>query len=60
MHHFAVNPKGELCCEGFPLREIARRMGTPVYVYSRATLEHHFRVFDESFASIPHVICYSM
>jgi diaminopimelate decarboxylase len=60
MHHFAVNPKGELCCEGFPLREIARRMGTPVYVYSRATLEHHFRVFDESFASIPHIICYSM
>jgi diaminopimelate decarboxylase len=60
MHHFAVNRQGELCCEGYPLREIARREGTPVYVYSHATLERHYRVFDEAFASIPHVICYSM
>ncbi len=60
MHHFAVNRHGQLCCEEYPLREIARRMGTPVYVYSRATLEHHFRVFDEAFSAIPHVVCFSM
>jgi len=60
MHHFAVNRQGELCCEKVPLRAIARRVGTPVFVYSRATLERHFRVFDEAFAEIPHVVCYSM
>jgi diaminopimelate decarboxylase len=60
MHHFDVNRKGELCCEEFPLREIARRTGTPVYVYSRATLEHHYRVFDEAFEGIPHIVCFSM
>jgi len=60
MHHFAVNRQGELCCEDYPLREIARRTGTPVYVYSRATLEHHYRVFDEAFSGIPHIICFSM
>jgi diaminopimelate decarboxylase len=60
MHHFAVNRHGQLCCEEYPLREIARRTGTPVYVYSHATLEHHFKVFDEAFAAIPHVVCYSM
>ncbi len=60
MHHFAVNREGELCCEEYPLREIARQAGTPVYVYSRATLERHYKVFDEAFDAIPHVICYSM
>ncbi len=60
MHHFAVNRQGQLCCEDFPLREIARRTGTPVYVYSHATLAHHFKVFDDAFAAIPHIVCYSM
>ncbi len=60
MHHFAVNRQGLLCCEDYPLREIARRVGTPAYVYSRATLEHHYRVFDEAFSGIPHIICFSM
>jgi diaminopimelate decarboxylase len=60
MHHFTVNRQGQLCCEDYPLKEIARQAGTPVYVYSRATLEHHFKVFDEAFAGIPHIVCYSM
>ncbi|MCL1925656.1 MAG: diaminopimelate decarboxylase [Syntrophorhabdaceae bacterium] len=60
MHHFAVNRQGKLCCEEYPLEEIARQMGTPVYVYSHATLERHFKVFDEAFSSIPHIVCYSM
>jgi len=60
MHHFSANRQGQLCCEEYPLREIARRTGTPVYVYSLATLEHHFRVFDEAFSAIPHIVCFSM
>jgi diaminopimelate decarboxylase len=35
-------------------------VGTPVYVYSHATLSHHYRVFDNAFSGIPHIICYSM
>jgi len=60
MHHFALNRQGKLCCEDYPLEEIARQVGTPVYVYSHATLERHFKVFDEAFAFIPHIVCYSM
>jgi diaminopimelate decarboxylase len=59
MHHFQIR-KGEMHCEGVPLRRIARQVGTPVYVYSHATLSHHYKVFDGAFSSIPHIICYSM
>ncbi len=59
MHHFA-RKRGELFCEGVPLRRIASAVGTPVYVYSHATLSHHYRVFDNAFSGIPHIICYSM
>jgi len=43
-----------------PLRAIAERVGTPCYVYSLATLRRHFRVFDEAFESIPHLVCFSV
>src|SRR5512145_200209 len=59
MHHFEPR-RGEMHCEGVPLRRVAEAVGTPVYVYSHATLLHHFRVFDGAFSSIPHVICYSV
>ncbi|HSL91387.1 MAG TPA: hypothetical protein VK863_01965, partial [Candidatus Limnocylindrales bacterium] len=49
-----------MACEDVPLRRIAEAVGTPVYVYSHATLSHHFKVFDDAFAGIPHVVCYSM
>ena len=59
MHHFQVR-NGEMHCEDVPLRRIARDVGTPVYVYSHATLAHHYRVFDEAFVGIPHIVCFSM
>ncbi len=59
MHHFEYQGD-ELFCEQVPLREIAREVGTPCYVYSCATLQHHFRVFDGAFESLPHLICYSV
>lgn len=36
------------------------RVGSPVYVYSHATLTRHFTAFDEAFAGVPHTICYSV
>ncbi len=59
MHHFEY--KGdELYCEGVPLAKIAAEVGTPVYVYSHATLERHYKVFDGALGSHKHIICYSV
>lgn len=59
MNHFSVKD-GELYCESVPLARIADREGTPLYVYSRATLERHFNVFDGAFAAVEHLTCYSV
>lgn len=59
MHHFHYQD-GELHCESVPLSRIAEKTGTPVYVYSYATLERHFKVFDQAFAGLPHLLCFSM
>ncbi|MBN1567489.1 MAG: diaminopimelate decarboxylase [Acidobacteria bacterium] len=59
MHHFHYQGD-ELCCENIPLRKIAGQVGTPCYVYSCATLKHHFAVFDGAFHGMPHLICYSV
>ncbi len=40
--------------------EIATAVGTPFYCYSTATLTRHFRVFDDAFAGLPHLVCYAM
>ena len=42
MDHFNYQ-NGVLCAEDVPLTEIAKAVGTPVYVYSTATLTRHFR-----------------
>lgn len=59
MHHFQYHD-GKLYGEEVPVETIAREVGTPVYIYSRATLTHHFTVFDGAFAHIPHLTCYSV
>ncbi len=50
----------ELFAEELPLSEIAAKYGTPCYVYSRATLERHWRAFDDAFGDVPHLICYAV
>ncbi|SMQ61328.1 diaminopimelate decarboxylase [Altererythrobacter xiamenensis] len=52
MDHFALRD-GVLHAEDVPLPRIAEEVGTPVYVYSRATLERHARVFAEGLADVP-------
>jgi diaminopimelate decarboxylase len=59
MHHFQYKGN-ELYAEEVAVREIAEKVGTPVYIYSHATLERHYRAMDEAFAAVPHTICYSM
>ncbi len=59
MHHFEERD-GELYCEDVPVRRVAEQVGTPFYLYSHATLTRHYRVFDEAFAGIDHLICFAM
>jgi len=51
---------GELYCEDVPAAQIAREVGTPAYVYSKATLLRHYRQIAEAFAPVKPTICYSI
>ncbi|ASK35527.1 diaminopimelate decarboxylase [Alcanivorax sp. N3-2A] len=51
---------GELHAEELPLALLAERFDTPLYVYSRAALEQHYRAFDEAFGEHPHRVCYAV
>ena len=59
MDHFGYR-QDRLYAEEVPVSAIAERVGTPCYVYSRATLERHYRVFDEAFGDWPHHICFAV
>jgi diaminopimelate decarboxylase len=59
MNHFEYR-NGEMFAEEVPLKRIAQEVGTPAYVYSLATLKRHFQVFDQAFAKVPHIVCFSV
>ena len=59
MDHFHYS-NGRYLAEKVPLAEVAEAVGTPCYVYSRATIERHWRVFDAAFGQYPHKVCYSV
>ncbi len=59
MDHFQYQGD-RLHAENVPLAELAERYGTPLYVYSRATLERHWRAFDQAFGDHPHLVCYAV
>ncbi len=59
MHNF--HHRGdELYCEEVSVGRIADEVGTPLYIYSHATLTRHFHVFDDAFAAVPHLVCFAM
>ena len=51
---------GALYCEGIALEQIARAVGTPVYVYSAATIRDRYRRLDRMLASVPHRLHYTL
>ena len=59
MDHFNYR-NNRLYAEDVALCDLAAQHGTPCYVYSRATLEHHWRVFDQALDGHPHLICYAV
>ncbi len=59
MDHFLYRD-GELFAEDVPVADIAAAHGTPLYVYSRATLERHYKAFDSALGDRPHQVCYAV
>ncbi|WP_227370467.1 diaminopimelate decarboxylase [Halomonas sp. M20] len=59
MDHFDYRDDN-LHAEDVPVASIAERFGTPCYVYSRATLERHYRAYSEALGNHPHLICYAV
>jgi diaminopimelate decarboxylase len=59
MDHFNYK-NGELYCENVPAAKIAAEVGTAVYVYSKATLIHHYRQIADAFAPLKATVCYSI
>ena len=59
MDHFLYRD-GELFAEDVSVAEIAAEVGTPFYLYSTATLERHFKLFDEALEGVEHLVCYAM
>ncbi len=51
---------GELFAEDVPVRDIASKIGTPVYIYSYNTLIRHFMAYTKAFNDIPHIICFAL
>jgi diaminopimelate decarboxylase len=59
MNHFEYK-NGELFCEDVSVSSIAAEVGTPFYLYSRATLVRHFKAFDSGFEDIDHITCFAV
>ncbi len=49
-----------LHCERAPLRDLAEKFGTPLYVYSSTTIRDRCRTFDRAFRRVSHTVCYSL
>ena len=60
MDYFNYRENGQLFAEECNLSELAAQHGTPLYVYSRATLERHWHAFDQAAGEVPHLICYAV
>lgn len=59
MDHFHFQA-GALHCENVPVAKIAETVGTPAYIYSKATFLHHYRAVHDAFAALDPLICYSI
>ena len=59
MDHFEYK-QGSLYCENVAIETLAETYGTPLFVYSRATLERHWYAFDQALAAHDHLVCYAV
>ena len=59
MHGFHYRGK-KLYCEGVAIDSLAKKFGTPLYVYSQGTLTDHFQKLDRALAPLNHLVCFAM
>jgi len=59
MHLFKYRAD-ELYAEEVPVKKLAEKYGTPLYIYSYNTLSRHFRAYDDAFNDYPHIICFAI
>lgn len=59
MDHFNQH-NGQLMAEDCAVAELAEQFGTPLYVYSKATLLRHLAAYTDALADYPHLVCYGM
>ena len=52
--------KNQIMAENLPVKQLAEQFGTPLYVYSRATLERHWHAFNNAFGEHPHLVCFAV
>ena len=50
----------QLMAENLPVKQLAEQFGTPLYVYSQATLERHWHAFNNAFGEHPHLVCFAV
>ena len=50
----------QLMAENLPVKQLAEQFGTPLYIYSKATLERHWHSFDNAFGEHPHLVCFAV
>lgn len=59
MHHFKYLD-GKLYCEGVSIESLAKKYGTPLYIYSQQTISDHYRKLDRALAPLDHLVCFAM
>lgn len=59
MDHFNYKD-GELYAENLKVSDLARKFGTPLYIYSKATLTRHMKAFEDALQGKKHLICYAV
>ena len=59
MHRFQYR-NNQLYCEATRVSEVARKLGTPVYIYSRRTLIDHYQKIKRALRSVNPLICFSV
>ncbi len=50
----------QLMAENLPVKQLAEQFGTPLYIYSKATLERHWHAFNNAFNEHPHLVCFAV
>lgn len=58
--HFFRYKKNELFAEDVPVKRLAEKYGTPLYIYSHKTLLRHFKAYENAFNGYPHIICFAL